>query len=91
MSLARSVAESGTPGEIDVVLVWCLDLRGRFLADLVMRLENLREPRMGFGSLAEALARPLRVAVPCPGNRPSSMNSSRRSCGSKSSPGSVLA
>ena len=41
--------------EIDVVLVWRLDRRGRSLADLVVTLKELAELGVGFVSLTEAL------------------------------------
>src|ERR1022692_5330076 len=41
--------------EIDVVLVWRLDLWGRSLADLVVTLKELAQLGVGFVSLTEAL------------------------------------
>jgi DNA invertase Pin-like site-specific DNA recombinase len=41
--------------EIDVVLVWRLDRRGRSLLDLVTTLQELNDLSVGFVSLSEGL------------------------------------
>jgi putative DNA-invertase from lambdoid prophage Rac len=41
--------------ELDVIIVWRLDRRGRSLADLVVTLGELKEMGIGFISLGEAL------------------------------------
>ena len=51
----EKLLEAARRHEIDVVLVWRLDRRGRSVADLLPTLQELDHLGVGFGSLAEAL------------------------------------
>jgi len=53
--LLQKLMEAARRREIDIVLVWRLDRRGRSLPDLVSTLEELNHLGVGFVSLTEAL------------------------------------
>jgi len=53
--LRATLLASARRREIDVVLVWRLDRRGRSVADLVSTLQELQHLGVGFVSLTEAL------------------------------------
>src|ERR1039457_3884387 len=51
----RQLIEVARRREIDVVLVWRLDRRGRSLLDLVATLQEITDLKVGFVSMSEAL------------------------------------
>src|SRR5207237_9585852 len=53
--LRQKLLEAARRRDIDVVIVWRLDRWGRSMADLVTRLQELRDLGGGFVSLTEAL------------------------------------
>src|SRR5205814_2576070 len=53
--LRQKLLDAARRRDIDVVIVWRLDRWGRSMADLVTTLQELRDLRVGFVSLTEAL------------------------------------